>query len=187
MSGVLWSCSCPNHSAQKPLCASTFPLGDFVLPLVSAHRQCKPSGMPRSCPHHLALFSLVPVLNNERAENVVAHPDNSRLVSTMPNGALGLDVGFHIRGKSSKTLATLGRGVDADIYVAGSSIAKSQCSFEIDLDTGVVMFCDRSFARSTQVFGENTTPFQRERVRQVLVQKRLNTIIGMGGESRNLI
>ena len=80
--------------------------------------------MPRP-PHFLALFSLVPVKGNERAARVVAHPDNVRHVSTLPGGVEALDVGFHIRGKSSTTLATLGQGVEADIYVEGSSIAKS--------------------------------------------------------------
>jgi hypothetical protein len=143
--------------------------------------------MPLPRPHPLALFSLVPKPGNERAERIVAHPDNNHLVSTLSNGKLALDVGFHISGKSSKTLAKLGRGIEADIYVEGSSIAKTQCSFEIDIDTGVVMFCDRSFAKSTQVFGENATPFEHERIRQVLVQHKLNTIIGMGGERRDLI
>lgn len=144
--------------------------------------------MARPCPHPLALFSLRPCEGNERAERLVSHPNNDHNVSTLSNGALALDVGFHLRGKSSKTLATLGRGVDADIYVEGSGISRIQCSFEIDLDTGVVMLYDRSFANSTQVFGENATPFERERdQRKVLVQKGLNTIIGMGGERRDLV
>jgi hypothetical protein len=142
--------------------------------------------MPRP-PHHLALFSLVADPENERAERVISHPDNIRHVSTLSDGVEALDVGFHIRGKSSTTLATLGRGVEADIYVEGSSIAKIQCSFEIDLDTGVVMLYDRSFAQSTQVFGENATPFEHGRVRKVLVQKGHNIIIGIGGERRDLV
>jgi hypothetical protein len=141
--------------------------------------------MPRP-PHPLALFSLVPVKGNERAKRAVAHPDNIRHVSTFSNGREALDVGFHIRGRSSTTLATLGRGTEADIYLEGSSIAKVQCSFEIDLDTGVVMLYDRSHGCTTQVSGENAMPFERERVQKVLVQKGLNTIIGMGGERRDL-
>jgi hypothetical protein len=143
--------------------------------------------MARPCPHPLALFSLVPFEGNERAERIVAHSNNDHNVSTLPNGTLALDVGFHLHGKSSKTLATLGRGVDADIYVEGSGIARVQCSFEIDLDTGVVMLYDRSIAQSTQVSGENATPFEYERIRKVLVQKELNTKIGMGGERRDLV
>ena len=142
--------------------------------------------MPRP-PHPLALFSLVPIPGNERAERAVSHPDNIRHVSTSRGGGGALDVGFHIRGKSSTTLATLGRGVDADIYVEGSSISKVQCSFEIDLDTGVVMFYDRSHFCTTQVSGQNAMPFEHGRVRKVVVQEDLNTIIGMGGERRDLI
>ena len=133
---------------------------DFVVFLASVHllplfqQFCSfyRSSMPR--PHPLALFSLLPVCGNERAERPVSHPDNIHHVSTLSSGVEALDVGFHIRGKSSKTLATLGRGIDADIYVEGSSTAKIQCSFEIDLDTGVVMLYDRSFAKSTQVSGK---------------------------------
>ena len=108
----------------------------------------------------VALFSFVPNPENKRAERDVAHPDNTHYVSTLSDGTLALDVGFHICGKSYKTLVTLGQGVNADIYMENSSIAKVQCSFEVDLDTGVVMFCDRSFAKSSQVFGENATPFR---------------------------
>ena len=124
--------------------------------------------MPRP-PHPLALFSLVPVRGNERAKRAAAHPDNIRHVSTLPDGVEALDVGFHIRGKSSTTLATLGRGVEADIYVEGSSIAKVQCSFEIDLDTSAVMFFDRLHSCTTQVSSENATLFEHERIRKVLV------------------
>jgi len=103
--------------------------------------------MPRPRPHPLALFSLEP--ENERAKNVVAHPCNSHLVSTLrDDGAIALDIGFNIRSKSCNTLATLGRG-EADIILEGSSIAKVQCSFEIDLDTNVVMLYDRSHGQTT--------------------------------------
>ncbi len=142
--------------------------------------------MPRP-PHPLALFSLLPHQENERAKFVVSHPDNIHHVSTFSNGKEALDIGFHIRGKSSTTLATLGRGVEADIYMEGSSIAKVQCSFEIDLEAGVVMLYDRSHGCTTQVFGENATPFEHGRIRKVLVQQDLNTIIGMGGEGRDLV
>jgi hypothetical protein len=136
----------------------------------------------------LVLFSLRPYHKNERAERLVRHPNNAYNVSTLSDSTLAIDVGFHLRGNSSKTLAILGRGVDADIYVEGSGISRVQCSFEIDLDTGVVMLYDRSFANSTQVFGESAMPFERERnQRKVLVQKDLNTIIGMGGERRDLV
>ena len=140
--------------------------------------------MPRPHPHSLALLSLQPM--NKRAEEVVAHSINEPFISTLENGRLALDIG-HIRSKSgTNTLATLGRG-DTDIFVAGSSISKVQCSFEIDLDTKIVMLYDRSHSQTTQVFGENATPFEYGRVRKVVVQKELNTIIGMGGEGRKLV
>lgn len=184
-----------NHSAPKPALCLPFtlrlrPLPDFYpsSSFISAFCSFYRYSMARPCPHPLALFSLFPYKGNERAERLVSHSNNNHNVSTLSDGTLALDVGFHLRGKSSKTLATLGRGVDADIYVEGSGISRVQCSFEIDLDTGVVMLYDRSFANSTQVFGENATPFERERdQRKVLVQKGLNTIIGIGGERRDLV
>lgn len=138
-------------------------------------------------PHPLAFFSLRLHRGNERAKRAVAHTDNFHHVSTLSNGVQALDVGFQIRGKSSTTLASLGRGVEADIYVEGSSIAKAQCSFEIDSDTGVIMFFDRSHGCTTQVSGENAMQFEHERIRKVLVQKDLNTIIGMDGERRDFV
>jgi len=143
--------------------------------------------MPRPCPHPNALFSLRPVPGNERAKMVVSHPDNAHLVSILSDNTQGLDVCFDIYEKPSKALAVLGRGTDVDIFIAYTTIAKCQCSFEIDIDTGVVMFYDRSFARSTQVFGENVVPFEQDRIRRVLVQKNLNTIIGMGGKRHDLV
>ena len=143
--------------------------------------------MHRPCPHPLALFSLHPVRGNERGERVISHPDNSHHVSISPNGVLVLDVGLHIHGKSSQTLATLGRDRDADVYVEGSSIAKIQCSFEMDFDSGVVMLYDRSHGWTTQVFGENAMPFEYGRFRKVLVQRGLNTTIGMGGVGCDLV
>jgi hypothetical protein len=106
--------------------------------------------MPRPQPHPLALFSLIP--QNARAKDVVAHPCNSHLVSTLRNGTLALDIGFNIRSQSCNTLATLGR--NGDIILEGSSIAKVQCSFEIDLDTNVVML---AAARSS---GHHFPPFE---------------------------
>jgi hypothetical protein len=79
--------------------------------------------MPRP-PHPLSLFSLVPKLGNKRAKRAVAHLDNIHYVSTLSNSVQALNVSFHIRSKLSTTLATLRRGVEADIYVEGFSIAK---------------------------------------------------------------
>jgi len=123
-----------NHNCKRDgsgFCAFIFTLGlsSSIFPHFSIspyHRSSMPRPRPRPHPHPLALFSLVPLPENERAERVVSHPSNSHHVSTLFDGTLALDVGFHIRGKSSKTLATLGRGVDVDIYVEGFSIARVQ-------------------------------------------------------------
>lgn len=141
------------------------------------------SDTPRSEPHPLALFSLIPL--NNRAADVIAHPCNSHLVSRLPAGILGLDIGLHMRSKSGNTIATLGRG-DTDIFVGGSSIAKTQCSFEIDLDNNVVMLYDRSHGCTTQVFGEDAMPFEHGRIRKIVVQKNLNTTIGMVVKDKTL-
>ena len=140
--------------------------------------------MPRPEHHPLALFSLIPV--NEGARAVLAHQCNEHLVSWLTKGILGLDIG-HVRSKfGDKTLATIGRG-DADIIVADSRIAKIQCSFEIDLETKVVIFYDRSHSQTSQVFGQYAMPFQPGCTRKVVVQDNVNTLIGMGGEGRNLV
>ena len=112
--------------------------------------------MPR--PHPLALFSLVP--ENEWAKVVLIHPSKSHLVSALPRGErLAFDIGFHIRSKPSNTLATLGLN-DTDIILEGASIARLQCSFEINLETSVIMLYDRSNGQITQAFGENATSFK---------------------------
>lgn len=117
---------------------------------------------------------------------MLAHQSNEHLVSWLKDGTLALDIG-HIRPMSgdNATLATLGR--NGDVIVEGSSIAKIQCSFEIDIDTKVIMFYDRSHGQTSQVFGENATPFEYGRLRKVVVQEKVNTIIGMGGVGRNLV
>ncbi|KAF2968349.1 hypothetical protein GQX73_g5203 [Xylaria multiplex] len=140
--------------------------------------------MPRPHPHPLAVFSLKPT--NQRAYDVLAHPNNEHLVSRLKSGELVLDVG-HVSSLSgnSSTLATMGR--DADITIPGASISKIHCSFEIDPTTNIVMFWDRSHNQSCQVFGEIATPFGYTRARKVVVNDEINTEIGIGGEKRNLI
>ena len=148
----------------------------FAICLISIART-----MPRPVPHPLALFSLLPM--NERARAVLAR--NDRLVSWLKNGKVVLDIG-HTRSISGDDaiLATLGR--NGDIELEGSSIAKIQCSFEVNLDTKVVMFYDRSHHQTSQVFGQNATPFENGRLRKVVVQSNVNTIVGMGEVGCNL-
>lgn len=140
--------------------------------------------MLRVNPHPLALFSLVP--KNKRAKQVLAHPCNQHLLSTVIGSQSALDVG-HVRSRSGDrmTLATLGR--DGDIFIEGAAIARIQCTFEIDIATNIVMFYDRSHSQTSQVFGEFATPFEVGRLRKLVVQQKLNTIIGMGGSGCNLV
>lgn len=144
--------------------------------------------MPRPTPqpHPRALFSLVPL--NERAKAVVAHPHNAELVSYLKgSNTPALDIG-HKMSENSTTLATLGR--IGDITVEGSAISRIQCAFELNLDTRVVIFYDRSYGRTSQVFSSNAFPafpFEHDRPRQVVVQEKVNTIIGMGGVGQNLV
>ena len=135
--------------------------------------------------HARPLFHLGP--SNVRAKAVIAHPFNAAFVSVLQNGTRVLDIG-RVRSKSadSSVLATLSRG-DADIYVEGSTISKIQCSFELNSKTGVIMLYDRSHGRTTEVFGEHAVRFENARPRKLVVQKKLNTIVGMGGERRNLV
>lgn len=139
--------------------------------------------MPRPEPHPLALFSLIPI--SRPAKEAVDHPSNEHLVCWL-GGQPVLDIG-HTRSisRDNATLATLGR--NGDVILEGRNIAKIQCSFEIDSETKVVMFYDRSHSQTCQVFGKNARPFEFGRPRKVVVQNNLNTIIGMGGVSRDLI
>ena len=134
----------------------------------------------------LALFSLVSI--NAQAREVLAHPGNTSLVSHIPwaEPRYGLDIGLHIGSSLRFTLATLGRS-GADITVEGSSISRSQCSFEIHEEYSVVALYDRSNALSTQVYGMNATPFMPGRPRRVIVGMDLNTEIGISAVSCNLV
>lgn len=168
-----------------------FPYHSFVrllLPLYSCCWYCC-SSMSRTGPDSLTLFSLLPEsLDDQRAISIIKHVNNRYLFSPMPDGTPALSIGLNNHRKSPKTLATLGRGPEADIYVEGPKISRIQCSFEINSDTGVIMFYDRSTACTSQVYGANATPFEHGRVpRRILVENDLNTVIGMGGERRSLI
>ncbi|KAI4289210.1 MAG: hypothetical protein L6R35_001519 [Caloplaca aegaea] len=148
----------------------------------------------RSQPRDLSLFSLVPF--NERAKEAVKHPHNRHLAYRYKDNTLALDIGFHIRSKSCSPsiLATLGRGDAADIFVDGSSVSRIQCSFEINLDSKVIMLVDRSSAQTTQVYkgdapNSEVAPFEHGRPLppQVVIMESLNETLGMGGTRRDLV
>ncbi|KAI0860808.1 kinase-like domain-containing protein [Xylaria cubensis] len=136
--------------------------------------------------HSLALFSLVPT--NDRAIEVLNNPRNKKFVRETKDGERLLDIG-HIRTTSgnASTLATMGR--DGDIILEGNSISKVQCSFEINQETNIIMFYDRSHSQTCQVYeypGAETKPFEPGRPRKVVVGPQVNLCIGLGGAHRNL-
>src|ERR1700722_18624130 len=150
--------------------------------------------MPHPNPHPFALFSLIPA--NDQARGVLAHPNNSHLVSLIPGLTgpeypegieRGLSIGFHIGSKSRYTLATLGRN-GADITIEGSNISRIHCSFEIHKESGLVMLYDRSTTKSTQMYGVNAIPFElRRNPRRVVVIKNVNEEFGFGGVTCDLV
>lgn len=116
--------------------------------------------MPLPKPHDSAIFSLSPL--NLRAEQVVAHPSNTYLTSWLDDKlVLNICYGRSTSGDKT-TLATIGR--NGDIIVKGSTIARVQCSFEIDLQTKIIMFYDRSHNQTCQVYGDNATPSHQTRI-----------------------
>jgi hypothetical protein len=142
--------------------------------------------MPRHTP---TLFSLV--ADGKGAENVLAHPLNRYLLSTVifkGKEMECLDIGQFISKSGHNTLATIGRG-ETDVFVEFASISKLQCSFEIEASqpAPVVMLYDRSHSGTTQVSGDNAMPFENGRLRKVVVDKDLNTKIGMGGKNQDLV
>ncbi len=148
---------------------------------------CMNQGIRR--PNQQALFSLIPL--NDKATAAVKDEDNSHLVSiSLETKVPSFDIGFHISGPHpNNTLVTLGRN-DCDIYLRPSSISRIQCSFEVDdLNSGIVMFYDRSPKHNTRVSGvKESAQFQKERSpSRVLVCPGFNDIISMGGVHHNLI
>ena len=135
-----------------------------------------------------ALFSLVPL--NGKAKDVIEDQDNKHLVSlSWKKNLASFDIGFHINSQSSEnTLANFGRD-DCDITLRPTTIARTHCSFEVDdLNTGTVMFYDRSHSHNTRVSGVNNKPFESGRSpRKILVYPGFNEIISMGGKYGDLI
>ena len=141
----------------------------------------------RRRPNTRALFSLIP--KNDKAKTVVKDEDNDHLVSySLKKNVESFDIGFHINSQSStNTLATLGRD-DCDISFRPPSVARTQCSFEIDdLNSGIVMFYDRSHKHNTRVSGKHSKTFESGRSpRKVLVYPRFNERISIGGINGDL-
>ena len=139
-------------------------------------------------PNIEALFSLIP--RNPKAKIVVEDDNNDHLVSkSWESNVPSFDIGFHLNSQfSANTLATLGRD-NCDIHLRSATIARTHCSFEIDdLNTGIVMFYDRSHKHNTRVSGTCAQPFEKGRSpRKVLVYPGVNDEISMGGIKGELL
>ena len=142
-------------------------------------------------PNIKALFSLVPL--NLKAKVVVEDHNNNRLVSkSWESNVASFDIGFHLDSQfSANTLATLGRD-NCDIHLRSTTIARTHCSFEIDdLNTGIVMFYDRSHKHNTRVSSTTDSyaqPFEKGRSpRKVLLYPGVNDKISMGGTKGEMI
>lgn len=76
--------------------------------------------------------------SNSRARKVVEHIDNSYFASI---GEGALNIGTHTSKSPADfiTIATLGSGSMADVYVGGSDIASIHCAFVVNYKTGVIL------------------------------------------------
>ncbi|KAI1391666.1 kinase-like domain-containing protein [Hypoxylon trugodes] len=108
-------------------------------------------------PHELAIITLIPT--NTKAHKILNHHANSHLLSMQGDGRLGLDIG-HVRSAKPRTiLATLGRDVSSDIVMPFVELFKSQCVFELNIETSTVLFRDLSSSKTTQIGGEGVAKF----------------------------
>ena len=134
------------------------------------------------------IFSLLPL--NDRAEDVVNHHSNKRLAWIDEQGRTQLGIEFDRNSRSSKprsTIAILGRtGTgDIDIVAEGAHISKIHCSFEVHWETNIIMLHDRSKAGSTDFFGEQSMPIdkdgkRKQGERKVAIHPRLNNFLKIG-------
>ena len=68
-------------------------------------------------------------------------------------------------------------GRSGDVTMKGRNISTIQCPFEIDNETEVVMFYDRSHSQTCQVFGGNARPLEFGRPRKVILELWLRSVI----------
>ena len=128
-----------------------------------------------------ALFSLVPLDCN--AKGVIADVNNSHFVATLWNGQKVLSIGDN-RPKKSTTLVSLGRE-DQDILIPHTSASKSQCIFEINPETNVVLIYDPTKKQRTHILAGNPNvfPFESGRARRVVVHDNINNVIGFSDKT----
>ncbi|KAL4965473.1 kinase-like domain-containing protein [Aspergillus stella-maris] len=142
---------------------------------------------PGESPPNPVIFYLA--AHNERAHEAIRDDQNQHLV-TQKDCIDVLQVSmFQFRHDDPTILATLGRGLDADIRVNHQRISRLHCRFEIDAGTKLVIFRDTSLNGNCQVHELNLDaetsypafPLPRTRAGKVVVMEDMNRVIGMGG------
>jgi hypothetical protein len=121
-----------------------------------------------------ALFYLCPM--STPALEVLNDPNNAYLLDQFqqrPCFAIG---NFRSKSRTREALVTIGR--TGDIVLRGTDYSREQCSFAINPGTQVIMFRDDSKRGTSAVHGPDSTPFRPGIPRKVVVQPKLNTLIG---------
>lgn len=147
--------------------------------------------MPQNDPP--PIFSLEPL--NAGAFEVLTADQNAHLRNVLLDGSKDvLSVGQFAGGESRYTLATIGRGTDANwvsIHVPsrqgkGSLVARKQCTFDVHEISQEIMLRDWSTQQSTQVSRENANAIDgRGGIRQVVLDDAKPVDFGFGGPACN--
>lgn len=148
--------------------------------------------MPQNGPP--IIFSLEPL--NAVALEVLTAGQNAHLRAVLPDGPTEvLSIGKFSGGESKYTLATIGRGTDANgvsIHVPsrqgkGSLVARKQCTFDVHEDSQEIMLRDWSTQQSTQVSRENANAIDgRGGIRRVVLDDAKPVDFGFGGPDCNV-
>lgn len=120
------------------------------------------------------LFYLTPI--SKQAQDVLKDPENAFLLDRSGPTTRFAIGHFESKAGNRTTLVTIGRL--GDIVLRGTGYSRQQCSFQIDLDTHVIMFYDDSRAGTSSVIGPDSMPFRPGHSRKVVVQPGLNSVIG---------
>ncbi|CAH0043947.1 unnamed protein product [Clonostachys solani] len=137
------------------------------------------SGIPKVGARGNVLFHLEPV--NRRTERLFKDADNSPLQAIDEYGTVVLEIGHATSVWGLKTLACIGRH-RLDVCLYDPSISAFQCFFEINRDTGVIMFNDISVRGTSRFIGSNATEFPPNLPRRLVILPRVNTQIQLGHE-----
>lgn len=148
--------------------------------------------MPQNDPP--IIFSLEPL--NAGAREVLTAGQNAHLRAVLPDGSTDvLSIGKFPGGESKYTLATIGRGTDANgvsVHVPprqgkGSLVARKQCTFDVHENSQEIMLRDWSTLQTTQVFCGNGNAIEgRGGIRHVVLDDAEPVDFGFGGPDCNV-